>query len=113
MLANGMDALRAAQVASLAADAVYRRGAEETPIRAVLGRTAFQSRNDRGVWVRVESRDFIVTAGRLGFEPQAGDEIECGGATYEVLAPDGEGVWRWSDPQRTAMRIHAKLTGGT
>ena len=31
---------------------------------------------------------------------------------YEVLAPNGEPVWRWSDPYRTALRVHTKHTGG-
>ena len=113
MIKTGMDALRAAQIDALATDAVYRRGADERSVKAVLGRTVFRSQNDYGAWVRTESRDFIVTAEQLDIEPQAGDEIVYQGDVYEVLAPNGEPVWRWSDPQQTALRIHTKNTGGS
>ena len=113
MIETGMDALRAAQIDALATDAVYRRGADERSVKAVLGRTVFRSQNDYGAWVRTESRDFIVTAEQLDIEPQAGDEIVYQGDVYEGLAPSGEPVWRWSDPQQTALRIHTKNTGGS
>jgi len=112
MIKSGIDALRAAQESVLAEDAVYRRGAATTDVRAVVGRTVFRTSNSYGEWVRTETRDFIVAAGILPFEPARGDRIAWNGAEYEVLAPPNEPVWRWSDPQRTAMRIHTKLVGG-
>ena len=57
------------------------------------------------------SRDGAAKA-ELGLGPEKGDVSWCDGGEYEVLAPNGEPVWRWSDPHRTAMRIHAKHTGG-
>ena len=92
MIETGMDALRAAQIDALATDAVYRRGADERSVKAVLGRTVFRSQNDYGAWVRTESRDFIVTAeqldikaGELGALAVVGVyEIATGGAAVAV-----------------------------
>lgn len=80
-------------------------------VKAVVGRTIFRSTDESGIWTRVETRDFIIPKGALGFEPQVGDEIEFLGKIYEVLAPGGEPAWRWSDAFHTAYRIHAKHTG--
>ena len=62
--------------------------------------------------LRTETRDFIIRPDELGLVPEKGDVIRFDGGEYEVRAPNGEPVWRWSVPHRTAMRIHAKHTGG-
>ena len=112
MIRTGIDALRASQLAVLAVDATYRRGAEERRVKAVVGRTVFRTVNEYGAWVRTEARDFIIPSDQLDLEPQTGDEVVFDGGVYEVLAPNGEPAWRWSDPYRTAYRIHTKHTGG-
>ena len=113
MLKSGIDALRAIQMANIASDVVYRRlGGETAAIMAVVGRTVFRSTDESGIWTRVETRDFIVAKELLSQEPEVGDEIEFLGHTYEVLSPNGEPAWRWSDAFHTAYRIHAKHTGG-
>ena len=113
MLKSGIDALRAIQMANIASDVVYRRpGGETAAIKAVVGRTVFRSTDESGIWTRVETRDFIVAKEMLSQEPEVGDEIEFLGHTYEVLSPNGEPAWRWSDAFHTAYRIHAKNTGG-
>src|SRR5574344_579045 len=81
-------------------------------VTAVPGRTVFRQQNEYGAFVRTETRDFIVKRESLAAEPRKGDEIVDGGKTYEVLAPNGEPAWRWSDPTHTAYRIHTKLTEG-
>ena len=113
MIKSGIETLRAIQMANVATDVVYRRlGGDAKTIKALVGRTVFRSTDVDGIWTRVETRDFIVGKGLIGFEPQVGDEIEFLGSTYEVLAPSGEPAWRWSDAFHTAYRIHAKNTGG-
>lgn len=113
MIQSGIAHMRTIQMQSVASDVVYRRlGGETFTVKAVVGRTIFRSTDVDGIWTRVETRDFIVPVGTLGFEPQVGDEIEFLGNTYEVLAPSGEPAWRWSDAFHTACRIHAKNTGG-
>ena len=105
--------MRAIQMQSVASEIVYRRlGGDALSVKAVVGRTVFRSTDVDGIWTRIETRDFIVTKGQIDFEPQVGDEIEFLGSTYEVLSPNGEPAWRWSDAFHTAYRIHAKNTGG-
>ncbi len=113
MVKSGIEHLRAIQMQCLASEVGYRPlGGEALSIKAVVGRTVFRSTDESGIWTRVETRDFIVPKELLPSEPQAGDEIEFLGCTYEVLAPGGEPCWRWSDAFHTAYRIHAKHIGG-
>ena len=81
-------------------------------VTASVGRTLFRAENEYGVTIRVESRDFLVSAEKLPDEPQSGDRIVHAGRVYEVLAPNGEPVWRWSGPQHVTRRIHTKEIGG-
>lgn len=111
MLEAAAKSLRTAQLDAVADDVVYRRGGESIELKAVPGRTVFRTTDDSGAYVRTETRDFIVPAGSLAFEPEPGDEIVFSGMVYEVLAPGGESVWRWSDRYRTALRIHTKEIG--
>jgi hypothetical protein len=105
-------AFMAAQMADFAARQVtYRRGGQSSVIRATVGRTVFRVESD-GVWLRLESRDYIVPAADLAAfgDPQRGDQIleTSSGVTVtrEVIAPGGEPEWRWSGPGRDAYRIH-------
>ena len=90
----------------------YRfRSGGSVELTASVGRTLFRAENEYGVTVRVESRDFLVSAENLPGEPQSGDRIVHAGRVYEVLAPNGEPVWRWSGPQHVTRRIHTKEIG--
>ena len=112
MIGSALESLRRIQSDVLSMPIIYRHNGREIHLSAVLGKTVFRSTDEYGTWMRTESRDFIVPAGKLDFEPERGDVIVLSGSEYEVLAPAGEPVWRWSDPYRTAMRIHSKHTGG-
>ena len=113
MIQSGIAHMRAIQMQSVASEVVYRRlGGDALSVKAVVGRSVFRSTDVDGIWTRIETRDFIVGKALIDFEPQVGDEIEFLGDTYEVLSPNGEPAWRWSDAFHTAYRIHAKHTGG-
>ena len=88
----------------------FRNGGS-VELTASVGRTLFRAENEYGVTVRIESRDFLVSAEALPGEPQSGDRIVHAGRVYEVLAPNGEPVWRWSGPQHVTRRIHTKEIG--
>ena len=88
------------------------KGGTSVRMTATIGRTLFRSENEYGVTIRVESRDFLVSSEQLPAEPQRGDRITYAGRIYEVLAPNGEPVWRWSGPQNVTRRIHTKEIGG-
>lgn len=107
----------------LSTSVTYSRTPYSLTILATVGRTAFEVNDDSGGVVEAwESRDYIVSASDLILnavttEPARGDRIteEVGGETriYEVLAPAGQPVWRWSDARRYRMRIHTKLISNT
>ena len=112
MIRRGLAALRLMQYEVLADDVTYSRDGAAKAVKAIVGRTLFRSTNDSGHWTRTETRDFIIPAGQLASFPEKGDVILFDGGEFEVLAPNDEPVWRWSDPFRTAVRVHAKHTGG-
>ena len=96
----------------------YRRGEDEVELSATIGRTIFRLPEGYGVEVRVETRDFLITAADLILdgsliEPKAGDEIDrtVGSAihTFEVMSPGAdEAAWVYSDGYRYTLRIHTK-----
>ncbi|WP_460182247.1 hypothetical protein [Thermopirellula anaerolimosa] len=100
---------------------VYRRGADEVTVQAIVGRTLLKLDDGYG-GVRMEwtDRDFLIAADDLILAgrrtlPKRGDQIRENqdGKTlvYEVLAPAGQPEWRWSDPHRKLLRIHTKQIG--
>lgn len=100
---------------------LYQRGLLEVLVQATIGRTLLKLDDGYG-GVRLEwtDRDFLIGAADLVLGgamvlPQRGDLVrETDGPVtwiYEVLAPGAEPVWRWSDPYRQVLRIHAKQVG--
>ena len=112
LLADAADWLRRAESEHLSEVVDYVRDVEVFRISAVIGRTPFEADNGNGIVVTMICRDFIVAADALPFKPRRGDSVMLRGEVYEVLAPDGEPEWRWSDPSATAMRIHTRKSGG-
>lgn len=100
---------------------VYERAPEQVSVQATIGRTLLKL-NDGYGGVRMEwtDRDFLIQAADLVLAgspvlPERGDRIRetVGSTTYtfEVMAPGGEPPWRWSDPYRKLLRVHAKQIG--
>lgn len=87
------------------------RGGTPREIDALIGRTVFRAGNEYGLTVRTESRDFIVSTEAMPEEPRKGDSFVWRNTVYEVLAPNGEPVWRWSDGYHNLRRIHTKEAG--
>jgi hypothetical protein len=96
---------------------VYQRGTATMPVLATIGATIFRLEDGAGALLRVESRDYLITAADLvlagvSIVPKRGDRIlETPGSRtfiYEVSAPGDEPEWRWSDPYRTTLRIHTQ-----
>ena len=112
MIRSGIAALRMMEYEVLADEVTYRHDSSVKTIKAIAGRTVFRSTNDCGNWVRTETRDFIIRADQLDAPPERGDVIVFDGGEFEVLAPNDEPVWRWSDPYHTAYRVHTKHIGG-
>lgn len=80
---------------------------------AWLGRTVFtRLPNVAGASIVFGDADALILFGAIA-EPDKGDRLvwtnEAGTVvTYEVISPQGEPAWRWSDPERTLYRVHLK-----
>jgi hypothetical protein len=122
LLAQGAAWLGEQRGKHMASTVTYRRGATEADLSATFGRTRYEVEDEYGVRVGAEVTDFLVAAADFApafGEPEAGDEIvvhstgsgQAQGVVFEVMAWAGQGHWRWSDPHRTTLRIHAKQTG--
>jgi len=95
---------------------IYRRGELSVELPATIGRTVFKVSDDYGRFQYIESRDYLISAVDLVLDgkislPEKGDEIVENNQIYEVMAPNGEPEWRYSDSSRQSLRIHTKLTG--
>lgn len=92
--------------------AIYRRtGIDPLTIAATRCKSDYEVADNYGLTVKAHSIDFLIDAATLGFEPEAGDVIEAGGRSFEVMNLADEGCWRWSDSYNTTYRIHTKDTG--
>lgn len=99
---------------------VYLRGGESVGLDATVGRTVFEQQDQFGSLQRTESRDYLVRAsdlvlGGAQIEPTVGDRIREPSGTsallYEVMSPGNEPPFRFSDPERSTLRIHTKFVG--
>ena len=117
MLQNGLNWLDSQRKAHLSVPVIYRRGDDSAEVSATVGKTVFKVTDDYGRFQHIESRDYLISATDLVLNdtqilPEPGDEIIENGFIYEVMAPNNEPEWRFSDSSRQTLRIHTKLTGG-
>ena len=94
----------------------YRRGIYSTTLLATVGKTVFKVLDDYGRYQYIESRDYLISAAILILDgervlPEPGDEVIEDNFIYEVMAPNHEPEWRYSDSSRQCLRIHTKNVG--
>ncbi len=112
MLEQASEWLEYQRLKELSVPAVYvRRGGEKIDVNVTLGKTLFRAENEYGVTIRTEARDFLIAGSELPNDPERGDTVIYNGTRYEVLAPNGEPVWRWAGTYHWTRRIHTKETG--
>lgn len=113
-LTSAMERLQARMLSHASRQVTYQRGAQSVGLRATLGGSDLTIDQSAGFPLAVRSADFIVTPSDLvidgvSVEPAAGDRItDPAGRVFEVLEIPGGMPWRFTDPERTAMRIHTK-----
>ena len=101
----------------------YERGNQTVLVKATLGRSLLKLDDGLGN-VRVEwtDADFLIRAEDLvlaGIQvvPERGDviraQIGIENVVFEVMAPGSEPPWRYADPSRVMLRIHAKQVDTT
>ena len=119
LLRQGGQWLEQMRRAHCSSPVTYRRpggtgGPVEVELPATLGRTEYEVEDEYGVRIAAHSTDFLVSAEDFTptfGTPEAGDQVIADGTVYEVMSLAGQGHWRWSDPTRRTLRIHAKETG--
>lgn len=113
LLRQGSQWLEQQRLAHCSSPVTYVRGEARIEAQATFGRTEYEVEDDYGLRVAAHATDFLIAAADLAAlgEPEPGDRVEADGAVHEVMALAGIGHWRWSDPFRTVMRIHAKEIG--
>ena len=101
---------------------LYRRGSLTVPVQAGKGRSTFELTDTSGILVAIESRDFLISAGKLLLDempilPEIGDRIiETIDGTlhaYEVADFGSEQAYRFCDPYRHKLRVHTRYVGVT
>lgn len=124
LMSRGMRWLARWQRRHLAVPVVYERPASPgvrallLSVPAVLGGAGATSDTSVGpMRLDADDVDFLIAeadlrADGVPVEPRADDRVyrSLDGTThvYEVLPRGGDKPWRWSDPQRTIRRIHAR-----
>lgn len=95
----------------------YGRGTRSVALSATRGKSLLRLSDGGAGRIEWTDQDFLFPAADLVLggeptEPRRGDTIRLADGTsalvYEVQAPAGEPPWRWSDAQRTTLRVHAK-----
>lgn len=95
----------------------YTRGATSVELKATAARNEYDSVDASGVQHRLEVRDFLIRAQDIASlsppHPTTGDTITetINGIAYNyrAIGEMGMPVWRWSDTNRTVMRVHTQL----
>ena len=112
LLRQGSQWLEQMRTAHCSSPVTYRRGGDAHEVNATFGRTEYEVEDGYGLTVAANVTDFLILAEDFPFdEPAAGDQVVADGVVYEVMSLAGQGHWRWSDPYRTTMRVHAKEVG--
>ena len=112
LLKQGVQWLAQMRAAHCASPVTYRRGTEEDEVLATRGQTEYEVEDDLGLRITVQVVDFLIAVEAFPYdEPLAGDQIVADGVVYEVMSLSGQGHFRWSDPYRKTLRIHAKEMG--
>jgi hypothetical protein len=100
----------------------YARGADSVAITAVPRRERTVDERDYGAALRAERRDYVLAAGALVLDgaetlPARGDTVtELVGdyeITCEVVDAPPDGCYRYADPGRTHLIVHAKQIART
>lgn len=112
LLRDGIAWLGQQRVAHCSGQVTYLREPDSLTVNATYGATSVEVADETGMVVTSKAWDFLIQASELDFYPEPGDVIIADGRQYEVLNLNGE-CWRWSDPYRTAYRIHTKDVGST
>ena len=96
----------------------YTRGGDSGSLSVTVGKTEWPVVDTSGVQVAFETRDYMIAAEDLvvggdTILPRRDDVIveTVGGRTFTYRVIDGDGIppYKFSDVDKTALRIHTKI----
>ena len=92
---------------------LYRRGSDSVSLLATPGNPRFETADDQGFVTATDGPDFIFRAADLilnsvAIEPEAGDQIDYLGNTFEVMQLPGLPEFEYTDSMRVDVRVHTK-----
>lgn len=93
----------------------YYRGGDSVSLLVLPGRTDMELEQTPGILTTTDSRDFMILASELILSasvtlPQRRDYIDWNSNRLEVMSPDGDRWFRYSDPFQLILRVHTKAT---
>lgn len=94
----------------------YYRGSDFVKLRAVEGRSQFQSVDPNGAVVDFSTTDFLIASSDLVLNdvvttPVDGDYIMKDTATYRIRRQGSAQAYSYSDAAHERMRIHTQYGG--
>lgn len=110
---DGLKSLEEQRLAHMADSATYSRKNASADVLVTSGTSAFRTEDDNGFSIVLHTHDFIFAASEIASigEPKRGDRITYNGFVHEVLNPNNEPCWAWSDEAKTVYRVHTKQIG--
>ena len=119
MLTTGLTWLKDKRSEHMTSTVRYIRGAHSVNLAATIGRTLFETDDQHGVAMKLETRDYLIETEDLIINgaatlPMAGDKIweVAADSMYEVMNTPGEPCWRYSGTSRGTLRVHTKSVHG-
>ncbi len=113
LLEKGTNWLNTVFQTSESVEVRYSRGEQVVFVRATRGQTEVPMVDANGLACTFQAADFLIAAETIDFgagvvEPKPDDQILDGGRIYRVQRVPGADCFRYSDPDRTVVRVHAK-----
>lgn len=114
LLESGTNWLTSVFQATESTPVSYARGNQTLSVRATRGQTEIPIVDAQGLESVFRAADFLIPAASIDFgagpvDPEPGDQITDGSRVYRVQRVPGADCFRFSDPDRLELRIHAKL----
>lgn len=112
-LTRGLTHLHTRRHAVMTESVLYRRGVYSVSLLATAGNPRFETTDDQNFVLATDGPDFTFRASDLVLngslvEPAAGDQIDHGDKTFEVMELPGIPVAEYTDSMRVDVRVHTK-----
>jgi hypothetical protein len=112
-LQSAVDTLWRATKSAGGVAVTYTQDGTDYSLYAVPGTTVIESQNNDGSIRTEKVQDFIFQVSDMSITPQRADTITWGTRTFEVVQPDGERCYSYSDQFQRLIRVSTKEVYGS